>query len=452
MGASEPGHYILGAGRVVLQPLEELNQSFKTQEILTKKAFQEFLAKAKSRKVHLLGMVSDGGVHSDIRHLNQLAKIFQSQGIADVYLQAIADGRDVPERSIASYLSEIDPSLQLSSLIGRYYAMDRDQNYDRTEIAYRLLTQGQGQKITKADLTKNIYRQADTDYYLKPLLFPQFTPIEEDDLVLFFNFRSDRAAQLTSAFTDPDFSEFQRDTYFAPKTDQFLIFGPYGFGNATNLYEPPTITNNLGSWWAQHNVKQLRIAETEKYAHVTFFFNSQQKEVNPGEDRILVLSPKVASYDAKPEMSAREVTAKAIEQIRANKYQAIVLNYANCDLVGHSGDLKATIKACEVVDECLSELIPAAQRHEFQIIITSDHGNSDQMLYPDGRARPAHSSNAVPCLFFTNKSLVDLSKRVKGQINSTDYHGELADIAPTLLDLMELPTPSEMTGESFIAN
>jgi len=452
-GASEPGHFVIGAGRVVWQPLEEINRAFNGNEIMKRKEFSKFIKKAKSgKKVHLMGMVSDGGVHSHIEHLFDLLDILNKEGVKDVHLHAFADGRDVHEKSIKGYLDQVveKGKCKIASLVGRYYAMDRDNNYDRTKIAYDLLTKGKGEDISFADLDKNIYINAETDYYLPAFKFEDFETISEDDLVLFFNFRSDRAQQITTAFCKSSFSEFKRDVYFSKNKEQFVVFGPYHLGDAQNIFPPANIKNSLGEWWAKHNVKQLRIAETEKFAHVTFFFNSQIKEPYVGEDRILVNSPKVASYDKKPEMSAKEVTDKVCIEISKNKYDAIVLNFANADLVGHAGNIEASKKAVEFLDKCLEKVVPLAKKHEYSIIITADHGNSDKMLYEDGETCPSHSDNVVPCIFITDKKITNLKSRIKGNKNGIKYHGELADIAPTMLDLMELEVPGEMTGESFI--
>lgn len=487
-GASEPGHVVMGAGRIVWQPLEEINQSFqeiefpnskfetrknqdkfKTQNVKRKieenLLFQKFLKKAKSaKKVHLIGMLSDGGVHSHIEHVKKLDEILSRHGIKNAYLHCFGDGRDVPERSIKKYVAEIFPnyfsedknlhsrslqSLKLASLVGRYYGMDRDTNWERTRKAYELLTEGKGEKIIPSDLNEKIYKNADTDYYLPAFTFPDFEKIENDDVVLFFNFRSDRAEQLTSLFTNPEVKE-EQPIFFPQKKEQFFIFGPYGLKNAQNIFPPEPVQNNLGKWLSDHGKTQLRIAETEKYAHVTFFFNSQDKEAYTGEDRIMVESPKVSSYDQKPEMSAYEVTDKIIESLEEDTHDAIMVNYANADLVGHSGNFEAAKKACEHLDKCLEKIIPLAQEKGYHIIITADHGNSDHMEYDDGSARPAHSLNAVPCFLITNKKIVPLEKRIIGEKNGVIMHGELCDIAPTILDMMEMEKPKEMTGKSFI--
>lgn len=451
-GASEPGHFVIGAGRIVWQPLEEVNRALKNKEILKNEVFSNFLEDIKGKNLHLIGMVSDGGVHSHINHLLDLLEIVSEKETKNIYLHAFSDGRDVHERSVKQYLEIIQKQdkCKIASLIGRYYAMDRDKNWDRTKKAYDLLAKGTGEQISFDDLDEKIYQNADTDYYLPPFKFPEFKKIEKDDYVLFFNFRSDRAAELTTAFCDKEFTEFERKFFFKKENRQFINFGPYDLGNAWNVFPPPIVENNLGSWWSKNNVSQLRIAETEKFAHVTFFFNSQNKKPYRLEDRVLINSPKVASYAEKPEMSAQTVTERVCQEIKSEKYEAIVLNFANADLVGHSGNFNAAKKACEFLDKCLEKIVPLAIKNEFSLIITADHGNSDNMLYKDGSTRPAHSNNPVPCIFIADKKIVDLKKRNIGINNGITMHGQLEDIAPTLLDMMELPIPEEMTGKSFV--
>lgn len=447
-GASEPGHFVIGAGRRVWQPLEEINQTFAHDDIFEKTIFKDFLQKCRDvDKVHLMGLLSDGGVHSHIDHLLKFIDMLHSKGVKNIYIHCFADGRDVHERSIQHYLKQIiNKPCKIASLIGRYYAMDRDQNFERTEVAFRLLTEGVGELININDLENNIYLHADTDYYLPAFKFADFQPISKHEPVLFFNFRSDRAQQLTSAFCQPEFDYFSRNYFFNKNDQEFIVFGPYDLGNAWNLFPPSAVVNNLGEWWSKHQVKQLRIAETEKFAHVTFFFNSQNKDPYPGEDRIMINSPKVPSYDLKPEMSALELTEKVCEQIERQYYQAIVLNFANADLVGHSGKFEAAKKACECLDQCLSRIVPLAIDHDYSLIITADHGNSDKMLFADGSICPAHSENPVPCLLIES-SLNKVNIVIKGQKNAIPYHGELADIAPTMLKMMNLPIPAEMTGK-----
>lgn len=454
-GASEPGHFVIGAGRIVWQPLEEVNRSFKHKGILKNKIFAHFLKSIKNKNIHLMGMVSDGGVHSHINHLLELLEILSKKEANNIFLHAFADGRDVHERSIREYLEIVKKQnkCKIASLIGRYYAMDRDKNWDRIKIAYDLLTEGKGEKICFDDLKQKIYKNAETDYYLPSFKFPEFKKIEKDDYVIFFNFRSDRAAELTQAFCDEQFDYFERKFFFQKENMQFINFGPYDLGNAWNIFPPPIIENNLGSWWSKNNIRQLRIAETEKYAHVTFFFNSQNKKPYTLEDRILINSPKVANYAEKPEMSAEAVTKRVCKEIKDDKYEAIVLNFANADLVGHSSNFNAAKKACEFLDKCLKSIVPLAIKKRFSLIITADHGNSDDMLYEDGSLRPSHSNNPVPCVFITDKEVINLHQRIiTVSDNGTNIHGQLSDIAPTILDIMELPIPKEMTGKSFVKN
>ena len=387
MGASEPGHLIMGAGRIVWQPLEEINQAIKNSHFFENKVILDLLTKLreKGKPLHLIGMVSDAGVHSHLEHLFSLLQMVKHEGIRKVYIHAITDGRDVPEKSAQEYLAKVDRYTKLIgvgklvSIVGRYYAMDRDQNYDRTKIAYDLYLNSKGKAVKNfQSALENAYQSVDTDYYLAPYIFNEFKSVEENDGIIFFNFRSDRAKQITHAFVDDVFKSFKRP--FVLKN--FVAIGPYT-KNAPVAYPPQEVVNNCGSWLSQKNIPQLRIAETEKYAHVTFFFNSQIEDPYSGEDRILIPSPKCRSYAEKPEMSAFKVTEKVIEQIKKNYYGIIILNFANPDLVGHSGNLKATIKAVEIVDECVGKVVETALKNDYKVILTADHGNAEQMFYPD---------------------------------------------------------------------
>lgn len=444
MGASEPGHLTMGAGRVVWQPLEEINQAILHGQIFQKRAFLNLFGKIrqKNKPLHLIGMLSDAGVHSHIKHLEALLQMAKHEGCRDVFVHIITDGRDVPERSAQVYLEEIETYMQnlgvgqIASMVGRYYAMDRDQNWDRTQVAYDLYTTGKGKEIIgfKKALV-DAYQTIDTDYYLPAYRFEKFKSIEAEDGVIFFNFRSDRASQLTHALVDEKFEYFTRPFVF----NNFVAMGPYT-QNAEVAFPPAEVKNNLGSWLAQKDLTQLRIAETEKYAHVTFFFNSQESEPYPGEERILVHSPKCRTYAEKPEMSAYEVTAKVIEALSSQKYDAVILNYANPDLVGHSGEMKATIKAVEVVDECVGTVVQTALKNNYQVILTADHGNAEQMFYADEKTIcPAHTIDPVRC-YLIGKNLKNLNLK-KGL--------GLSAIAPTMLKMMGVEKPVEMTEETL---
>lgn len=442
MGASEPGHLTMGAGRVVWQPLEEINQAIKSCRFFENKTILDLLIKLreKGKPLHLIGMVSDAGVHSHTEHLFAILQMAKHEGVREVYIHAITDGRDVPERSVKEYLDKIDNYTKLVgvgkivSMIGRYYAMDRDQNYDRTQTAYDLYVNSKGEtKANYQEAIEDAYQKIDTDYYLTPYLFEGFENIKENEGVFFFNFRSDRAKQLTHALIDTNFDKFERSLI----VKNFVAMGPFT-ENAPVAFPPEKVVNNCGSWLSQKNIEQLRIAETEKYAHVTFFFNSQENEPYAGEDRILVHSPKCRSYAEKPEMSAYEVTEKVVEQIDKQKYGAIVLNFANPDLVGHSGDLNATIKAVETVDACVGKVVETALKNDYQVILTADHGNAEQMFYPEsGVVCPAHTTNKVRCYIIGS-----------GDVELKENLG-LSSVVPTMFKMMGVEVPKEMTGESL---
>ena len=441
MGGSEVGHFTMGAGRIVFQSLEEINRSIKKKEFFEKKALKKAakLCHKNNSKFHIMGMISDQGVHSHINHLFELLKFAKKEKLKKVYIHAITDGRDVPERSADKFIKEINKEIKklglgkIATIVGRYYAMDRDKNTKRTKTAYDLFTKGKGTKEkTALQAIKNEYtRGTETDYYIKPILLDKEGLIEKDDSVVFFNYRSDRAIQITQEFTE------------ASQSPYFVCFGPYS-KTAPVLYQANKVTNNLGSYLSKKNKKQLRITETEKYAHVTFFFNSQVKEAYKRETRILIPSPKVKSYAQKPEMSAKKLTKKVIEEIKSRKnYDFVLLNYPNCDLVGHSGDFKATVKAVETVNKCLSELVPIAQEKGYTIMVTADHGNSDFMKYKNGDDCPAHTLNPVIFILISEKQKnIKLRKDLKTQ--------GLKDIAPTILEIMKIKQPKEMTGKSLI--
>jgi len=463
MGGSEVGHLTIGAGRIVWQPLEQIRRSFAEGEFEQKPDFQKWLTKVQTEKcaVHLLGMLSDGGIHSHIQHLFELLKVLKKAGVTEnVYIHVIADGRDVPPKSIQKYLAELEQQIQeigvgkIASLVGRYYAMDRDKNWSRTQVAYELLTQRKGEKIElDENFPEKIYAAAENDYYLKPYVLSDFPAVDATSAFIFWNFRSDRSEQLTHLFTDPKpltaiaqdlvqsqeqvSSELERS--FLIPADQFLAFGPYTLGNAVDLFTPTRIVNGMGEWLAKKHLKQLRLAETEKFAHVTFFFNGQEKEPWSGEDRILIPSPKCPSYAAAPEMSAGGITDALIAAVKEEKYDFIFCNYANPDLVGHSGDFDAVVESLEFLDTCLARAIPSAHEHGYEILLTADHGNADDMKYPDGSPKPSHSLNVVPCTIISSRENVHLKAE-----------GGMKDISPTILDLMEVEKPPEMTGESLV--
>lgn len=445
MGGSEVGHFTLGSGRVTPQFLLAINRaiadgSFFENEAL-KGAFEH--AAKEERALHLLGMISDKGVHSHIEHLFALLEWAKKAGLKKVYVHAIADGRDVEEQSVIGFLEKLDAKMtalgvgKLATLVGRYYSMDRDKNWDRTEVAYRLMAQGEGESYTDViKAVKAYYASGEgvTDYYLPPLVLDKEGLVKEEDALIFFNYRTDRTRQTTSVFTDAEFSEFQHTLSGV----HFVCMGPYS-DHASIAFNMPVLKNNLSQWFSSHKIRQLRVAETEKYAHVTYFFNSQIEHAVEGEDRVLVPSRKVASFAEVPEMSAGEITDKVVEAMKKGEHQAIIVNYANGDLVGHSGDLKASIKAVEALDEVLGRLWEEAKADGTVLLVTADHGNVEDMLYPDGSQKPAHSMNRVIFL------VCDPSGTIK---NVRD--GGLADVAPTLLKILEMPQPEEMTGVSLI--
>ncbi len=445
MGGSEVGHFTMGAGRVTPQFLLDINRAIESGDFFHNAALKDAFdhAKAKKKPLHLLGMISDKGVHSHLNHLFALLEWAKKEELKDVYIHCIGDGRDVAERSIKTYLQKLQAKInelgvgKIATVVGRYYAMDRDQNWDRTEKAYKLMVLGQGDTFEDPQEAVDHFYQEDsklTDYYLPPMLIDSDGLIKNEDAVIFFNYRTDRTRQLTAAFVDPDFDAFETPVHSL----RFVCMGPYS-DHAPIAFKTPIIKNNLADWLSKYHIKQLRIAETEKYAHVTYFFNSQIEHAKRGEDRVLVDSPKVPSYAEKPEMSAPEVTEKVVEALKNNRHRVIIVNYANCDLVGHSGNYEAAVKAVECIDECLGKVYEAATEMNFTLLITGDHGNADDMFYPDGSQRPAHSMNPVILL------IADPQKSI-----SSVADGGLADVAPTILKILNLPQPEEMTGKALI--
>ncbi|PJC36566.1 2,3-bisphosphoglycerate-independent phosphoglycerate mutase [Candidatus Peregrinibacteria bacterium CG_4_9_14_0_2_um_filter_53_11] len=453
MGGSEVGHFTMGAGRIVFQTLETINKLIKNREFF----YDETLIKACTQvkrtpgaALHLLGMISDQGIHAHIAHLFALLEITKEQDVPEVIIHAITDGRDVPESSAKKYIKQIEDKIEelglqkiarIGSVIGRYYAMDRDSNWDRLQKAYDLYTEGEGQQVeTGAEAIDKGYEMgAETDYYIRPVVVGSARPIRSEDAVIFFNFRTDRARQLTWAFTG-EHDELIRLTQPVGERPRpfFVCFGDYS-KQAPVLFPTPIIRNNLGTVIAEHGLRQFRLAETEKYAHVTYFFNSQVETPLPKEDRLMIDSPKCPSYAQKPEMSAAEITDTLLTKLN-DDYALIVVNFANCDLVGHSGDLPAALKAMQVVDSCLGRILPAAEKAGYTTLITGDHGNIESMLYENGSAKPSHTRNPVP---FIIAGATDKNLKLR-----TD--GGLQDVAPTILDIMGVTKPAEMSGNSLI--
>ncbi len=448
MGNSEVGHMNLGAGRVVMQDLPRIDLAIANGELARNPLLHDFIGKLKQSggTCHLLGLLSPGGVHSHQAHLIALAKILSGAGVP-VVLHALLDGRDTPPSSGKQYVTEVANAVagltgvRFGTVGGRYFAMDRDKRWERVELAYDAFFGAAPYTApTAVAAVEAAYARDETDEFAKPTLIAGFAGMKDGDGVLMGNFRADRARQILTALLDPAFDGFKRK-----RVARFAAsLGMVEYSSALAklmpcLFPPAELTDTLGEIASKAGLKQLRIAETEKYAHVTFFFNGGEERLFPGEERILVPSPKVATYDLKPEMSAYEVTDKLVAAIESDAFDLIVVNFANTDMVGHSGDLDAAIKAVEAVDRCLARLRAAVEAKGGAMLITADHGNAEQMLDPvTGEPHTAHTLNRVPVI-------------VVGAGGRTVIDGKLADVAPTLLDLMGLPKPAAMTGHSLLA-
>ena len=451
MGNSEVGHLNIGAGRIVYQDLTRISKSIREGEFFDNKTLLGAVrhAKENGRKLHLYGLLSDGGVHSHIDHLFALLELAKREGLREVYVHAFLDGRDVAPDSAKRYIEALQAKIaevgvgRIATVQGRYYAMDRDKRWDRVEKAYRAMVYGEGPKYRDPiQALVDSYEQSVLDEFVLPTVIVDEAGepvglVETGDAVIFFNFRPDRAIQLSQVFTNDDFRGFDRGEK-CPKDLHFVCMTLFSETvNGYVAYEPKNLDNTLGEVLVQHGKKQLRIAETEKYPHVTFFFSGGRDIELPGEKRVLIPSPKVATYDLKPEMSAYEVADAAVAEIESGVHDAIVLNFANPDMVGHSGMLEPTIKAVEATDECLGRVVEAVLAQGGVCIITADHGNADVIIDENGRPHTAHTTNPVP--FIVTKPGLALRD-----------DGILADIAPTMLELLELPQPAEMTGKSMI--
>ncbi|EDM44156.1 phosphoglyceromutase [unidentified eubacterium SCB49] len=447
MGNSEVGHMNLGAGRIVYQDLAKINLAIKNNTLKDEKVLKEAFSHAKEtgKKVHLLGLVSDGGVHSHISHIKGLLTAANDYGLDNVFVHAFTDGRDVDPKSGAKHISALQKHMaettgQIASVIGRYFAMDRDKRWERVQKTYDLLVFGKGQ--SSENLVQSIedsYNAGVTDEFIEPIVATKngnpIAKIEKDDIVIFFNFRTDRGRQLTEALTQENFEDFGMHTI--PLHYVTLTNYSASYKNIRVVYDKNNIEDTLGEVLERNNKTQIRIAETEKYPHVTFFFNGGREKPFNGEKRILCPSPKVATYDLKPEMSAFEIKDKIIPEIENETADFICLNFANPDMVGHTGVMSAAIKACETVDTCSKYIIEAALKHGYTTLVIADHGNSETMRNPDGSPNTAHTTNPVPLI------LVD--KDIK-HINN----GILGDIAPTILDLLEVEKPAAMTQNSLL--
>lgn len=452
MGNSEVGHLNIGAGRVVYQEFTRIDHAIESGYFYTNPALLNAmqLARDNNKTLHVLGLLSDGGVHSHELHFHALLDMAVREGLSRVCLHVFLDGRDTPPKSAETYLRRLTDKIEqagvghIASMIGRYYAMDRDRRWQRVQSAYDLLTQGRAAYSAETPLAglEAAYARDETDEFVKAtaILPPDGKPVkmEDGDAVIFLNFRSDRARQLSRPFIEPDFSEFEREV--TPRLATYCTLTGYSDDFVVSVAFPPErIKNGLGEYVANLGLRQLRIAETEKYPHVTFFFNGGEEISFPGEDRVLVPSPDVATYDLKPEMSAFEVTDKLVAAIEGQQYDLIVCNYANPDMVGHTGDLQAAIKAIETVDTCLGRVVKAQQARGGEVLITADHGNAELMRdIETGQAHTAHTLNLVP-LIFIGRRHATLAET-----------GALEDISPTLLKMMGLPQPSEMTGEALV--
>ena len=452
MGNSEVGHLNMGAGRIVYQELTRITKEIEDGTFFTNKALLEAVnnCKTKGSSLHLFGLLSDGGVHSHNTHLYGLLELAKREGLTNVYVHCFLDGRDTPPSSGADYIEQLESKMreigvgQIASIMGRYYAMDRDNNYDRVKLAYVAMTEGEGLKAANAyDAIHGSYDRDETDEFVKPTVIvnggvPVGT-INDGDSVVFFNFRPDRAREITHAFCDDEFRSFKRDR----KLDLvYVCFSDYDplIDNKLVAFEKIAVTNTFGEWLAANGMKQARIAETEKYAHVTFFFNGGVEEPNEGEDRILVKSPKVATYDLKPEMSAYEVCDNLVKAIKADKYDVIIVNFANPDMVGHTGVEEAAIKAVEAVDECVGKAYDAIMEVGGVMFICADHGNCEQTVdYETNAPLTAHTTNPVPFILVNYKEGYGLRQG-----------GCLADIVPTLIECMGMEQPHEMTGKSLL--
>lgn len=452
MGNSEVGHTNMGAGRIVYQELTRITKSINDGDFFKNPAFIDAIENCRKNgtALHLMGLLSDGGVHSHNSHLYALIEAAKQNGLKDVYVHCFLDGRDVPPASAADYIEELQSKLdeigvgKIASVMGRFYAMDRDNRWNRVELAYAALVYREGVKTDNAaEAVRKSYETVDadgkhlTDEFVLPTVVEGGKGIDNGDSVIFFNFRPDRAREITRTLVDPDFNGFERRG--GRKDVTYVCMTQYDatMPNVSVAFKPQTLTNTLGEYLSKCGKTQLRIAETEKYAHVTFFFNGGVEVKFQGEDRILVPSPKVATYDLQPEMSAPEVCDKVVDAIKSGKYDVVILNFANCDMVGHTGVFDAAVKAVETVDACVGRVVEAALSMGGAAIITADHGNADKMIDSDGEPFTAHTTFPVPfCVVGYDCELRD--------------GGRLCDIAPTMLKIMGLPQPEEMTGVSII--
>jgi len=451
MGNSEVGHTNIGAGRVVYQELTRITKSIKDGDFFEKEEFIKAVENCKENnsKLHLMGLLSNGGVHSHNTHLYALIELAKMYGLNDVFIHCFFDGRDVPPDSSKLFIQELETKLieigvgKVATVMGRYYAMDRDNRWERVQLAYDVMVKGKGLTAKSAiEAVEASFERREFDEFVKPTSIIEngqpIATIEANDSVIFFNFRPDRSRELTRTFVDPYFNGFERTWGFIPLHYVCLTQYDITMPNVSVAFKPQSLKNTFGEYISRLGYRQLRIAETEKYAHVTFFFNGGVEAQYEGEDRALIPSPKVATYDLKPEMSAYEVADEAVKRINTKEYDVIILNFANCDMVGHTGVFEAAKTAVEVVDECVGKVVAAVTMHGGVVLITADHGNAEQMIdYEYGGAFTAHTTNVVPLIGIGlgNAKLID---------------GKLSDLTPTILDIMGLEKPFEMTGASLL--
>lgn len=446
MGNSEVGHLNIGAGRIVYQELLRINKAIENKILHNNKTLIDAFdyAKKNSKPVHLIGLVSDGGVHSHINHLKALCDIAKEKGLKDIFIHAFTDGRDCDPKSGKGFISDLENHLKnsvgkIASVCGRYYAMDRDKRWQRIKLAYDLLVSGKG--IETNDFLEAILKSYDegvTDEFIKPIVVKNsFSPIKKDDVVICFNFRTDRCRQITRVLTQDDMSEFgmkKMDLHYVTMT----IYDN-SFVGVKNIFDNADLSMTLGEVLEKNNKKQIRIAETEKYPHVTFFFSGGREKEFSGEKRIMIPSPKVATYDLQPEMSAYQVKDAIVVELKKQETDFVCLNFANADMVGHTGFFSAAVKAVETVDDCVNEVVETGLQNGYTILLTADHGNADYMINEDGSPNTAHTKNLVPLFLIGNDF-----KNIKLK------KGKLADIAPTILKIMEIEIPKQMTGEVLV--
>ena len=452
MGNSEVGHLNLGAGRVIYQDLLKISRAIESGEFFKNPVFINAIERTikVDKALHIFGLLSCGGIHSHEKHIQAICQLASQKGAKKIYMHAFLDGRDTPPKSAEKYIHNLEKYFselgvgKIATLIGRFYAMDRDKRWDRVEQAYDALTLGEAVRHAEsaAKALYLAYAEGETDEFVKPSCIHSLSEdpitIKDGDSIIFMNFRADRAREITRAFTQPDFTEFTRKRVVS-LTDYVALTEYDQTFKLPIAFAPGKLEELLGEVIAEHDLKQLRIAETEKYAHVTFFFNGGLEAPNKGEDRILIPSPKVETYDLQPEMHARELTSRLVKEIKSNKYDVIICNYANCDMLGHTGNMDATVTTVECVDECLKQVLAALKETGGEALITADHGNAELMFNPETQQpHTAHTKDKVPFIYVGRTATI------------SNNDPALCDVAPTLLSLLNLPIPQEMTGKSIV--